>query len=355
MACGNVKSGGAWQQIYNRQKHKSYHIVGFDSCVDDATSIETAKLYMLSLSSSQKHPIPSDSYDVFNANMVTPLHTTDNPRLRKIIAAPEYFNLITSVFSIYYAAESEKSFRIFLANISRNLQIGGHFLCSYMNRGAVLKLMGAKDEITRRIPAGSGKGKVQAWSIKHAPNTELFGNTITVTFRNLYDNNTEYLIDLSAPKILDIMAEYGLVPVSHAKFSDNGPNFSKLQKEEKHWLNLHYVAVFKKVEIEHAGLIKYQSLFNGQSPKLAPPRPAKPAEAAKPAKVKTIKAVKAVKVKVKAVKPERPASPESKPAPVIKKKPKDEKPKKPKDEKPKKKKFKLKKMVRPVPIKKTEP
>jgi hypothetical protein len=255
LACGNIKSGNSWitlQKGFNDDAKKQGHkkrtikVVGVDNCKDNATNIATCYIYMSNINAGPSGgPLfRSGNYDFYQENILHPLHQSDDIKLREQALTPESFNVVTCIFAIYYTFGSEKTFRSFLANVSRNLKTGGLFICSYMNGNSVRAL------ITESGGVMAKGGNI--WQIAleadvdadHSP----FGHKVKVSFDGLYNGNVEYLVDLNNQDVLKLMLQYGLKVSNTDTFVTN--NKLKLSDHEKTWVSLHNNICFEKVKVD---------------------------------------------------------------------------------------------------------
>lgn len=267
LAFGNVKSGGAWMSIQKslnkRNRGDRLRIVGVDNCLNASTDITTANVYMSRVindfSRNLDRPIftPKD-YFFYEESMLVPLH--ENHEIRRHMTLPESFNVVTNIFAVYYAFINESSFRTYLANISRNLQVGGLFICSYMNADFVEEALGDSNEIS-----GHNNDGKQIWKITRLVDNgtgtgNLFGRKVEITVDGLYDKNHEYLATLTHPKIVSMMKEYGLVRDRTERFSTESKRYN-LSPDEKRWTRFHNNICFTKKSIGD-DLSVYDTIFD---------------------------------------------------------------------------------------------
>lgn len=281
LACGNIKSGSAWMAIQKRFRendgNRVLKIVGIDNCRDKATNIATSYIYMSNINAgaSGEPLFKPQNYDFFQENMLIPLHNSDNARVREQTNTPESFNVITCVFAIYYTFGSEANFRAFLANVSRNLKIGGFFICSYMNGNSVRALI-------QKSGGGQATGD-KIWTLRQLddPDDSPFGHQVEVTFDGLYDKNLEFLVDLSDATVLDMMNQYGLEFYNTESFTTDNQKI-KLTENEKTWAKLHTNTCFRKVKISDKHDV-YDNMFNADFQPGPKPKP-KPSSIKAPSK-----------------------------------------------------------------------
>lgn len=267
LAFGNIKSGGAWLSIQKtlnkRNRGHRLRIVGVDNCLNASTNITTANVYMSRLitdaSRNLDRPIfTSKDYSFYEESMLVPLH--DNAKIRPEMTLPEAFNVVTNIFAVYYAFISEASFRTYLANISRNLQVGGLFICSYMNADFVEEALGDLDEISGQNNDGKQIWKITRLVDKGTGTGGLFGRKVEITVDGLYDKNHEYLATLTHPKIVAMMKEYGLVRDRTERFSTESKKYD-LSPDEKRWARFHNNICFVKNRISD-DLSVYDTIFD---------------------------------------------------------------------------------------------
>lgn len=286
LAFGNIKSGSAWISIQKsldkRNRGDRLRIVGVDNCLNASTNITTANVYMSNLiSGASKDPdrpiFTQKNYAFYEESMLVPLH--NNLKIQPEMTLPESFNVVTNIFAVYYAFVDEASFRIYLANISRNLQVGGLFICSYMNGDFVDEALGDSKEIS-----GHNKDGKQIWKItrlvdKGTGTGGLFGRKVEITVDGLYDKNHEYLATLTHPKIVAMMRDYGLVEDKRERFSTVSKKFD-LSPDEQRWARFHNNICFVKKSIGDDFSV-YNTIFD-TPPQETETRPA-PASAPAPA------------------------------------------------------------------------
>jgi hypothetical protein len=310
MACGNIKSGTSWIILQNKlnadNRGRTIKIVGIDNCRDKATNIATAYLYMSNINAGKgrnHRPLFSgDSYAFFNENMLTALHKSENTKLRDHVALPESFNIVTCVFAVYYAFKDEASFRTFIANVSRNLKVGGFFICSYMNKEKIMAMKAMKNG----TEISGSKNSKTIWKIKRETDVPAgpFGNKIKMSLTGLYNDNEEYFVNLNDPVVIGIMDEYGLTLHKDEPFTTQNKKV-ELSPDEKTWASFHHNTCFKKLKVGRE-LDVYDKFF----------APA-PIAAAASTKTETVPAAAAstktkvkAKAKVKAkIKPKNPKNP----------------------------------------------
>jgi hypothetical protein len=311
LACGNIKSGNAWMNIQKKLDRDNrghvLKITGIDNCQDEATNMSTSYMYMSNLNNGNAPMFHTEDYDFFDVSMLEPLHKSENRKLRSKVALPENFHVITSIFSIYYAFVSEQTFRSLMANISRNLMIGGIFICSYMNSEYI------ESKMKTSIIEGSDSNK-QIWKITKSSDDDMtapFGRKVEVYINGLYGHkHHEYLVNLRHPTVVEIMKEYGLVRRDVEKFTDNSKTHV-LTPDEKIWIGFHENICFTKEKIGSEFDV-YDNWFNDVRPSVkttvktqvkvkptAPVAPVAPAPVVVPVVVPSVTKSKLVGVKTK--------------------------------------------------------
>lgn len=260
LASGNAKSAGAWKELVKRGKN--VEIMGID--INDVTK---AYSYLSSDNSFNINKKTGKQYIenyVFKLGDYTkPLHT--EPNLIELVKA-ERFDIVSCVFGIYYSMRSEKEFRIFLANVTRNLKLDGVFIGSYMNKRKVLDLYNSQKYKTMNNNVVEGKiDDKTIWRIEKTFETSSVfkDNSIIVDFLGLYEKNVEYLLDLE--EVQSILLEYGLVLESPVGFSNMLLNeqekskYDAMSTAEQQWFYLHDNFIIRK---KHTPKI-YSELFDG--------------------------------------------------------------------------------------------
>ena len=274
LASGNAKSGGAWMITKIRTGDKFKKLVCIDK--DDNDNFNAATIFMGKLTNNQTGDkiFRRQDYAFHWGDMTQPLHKKGDDRDFKPaglsgttrtedLLMPRRFGLVACVYAIHYAFGSEESFRTLLANVSRNLALGGHFVGSYLNKGKVLEIQSAPTSKTTVQEEGSEttitaqeSGKV-IWGVKYSSNDSVFGRPIVVTLSNRpppgYNVGKEYMVDLEDPTIKKLCEEYGLKLVKHDQF-----NYRDAQKRrrdlaeldltdaDKNFIGLHYNFAFYK-------------------------------------------------------------------------------------------------------------
>lgn len=294
LASGDAKSGGAWLNIKKgKERTGSSDVVNVIGV--DIQSLDKAVQYM-----SAKFNRDADGGFRVNtkfvqADMTMPLH--ENPELTPYLFQAHTRNIVTCNFAIQHAMGSEKNFRLFLINVSRNLAKGGFFIGSYMNSQKIIDLFnsGTKSNkhgnlLVKGNEMSYKTGGETLWKIHRAftgaPDV-LENHSILVDFIGLMQNQLEYLIDMDNSRIKEIMLEYQLEPVAHTSFNEiaetNSVDLSDLDIGEKYWLGLHYAFVFRRTKKEVNYMVKLNEIKQMKS--------VLPANQSIPVKVKTTNAV----------------------------------------------------------------
>lgn len=249
LGSGNAKSAMSWVNMKKATK-KPVNVIGVD--LDDVSKADMYMNAQFNIDRSSGRKIVDNA--IFEmADFTKPLHH----QLSDNIKTPGRFNIVTCVYAMHYAMETENTFRIFLANVTRNLTTGGMFIGSYMNKQKVLSVLGGKKETEMKMPGGDTLWKISL-SGSPSPTDPFKGHSIMVDFTGLYKNNREYLIDLTEQRIKDISAEYGLELIDHISYN----TFIRESKDKKiaelvgdisdgaqrSWVDLHYLFMFRKVK-----------------------------------------------------------------------------------------------------------
>lgn len=262
IASGNAKSAAAWKRTaISWDQRKSITVLGID-----LNDLRKAHSIMSSSYNMDKDQNLYVTYDFKIADFLRPLHYQES--VMNELRNSEQFSTVSCVFAIHYAMKSEGDFRMFLANVSRNLRPEGLFIGSYMNRRKVLEVLKSKNKVERKL------GPDILWSIeKRASTPGLFNdNEISVKFAALYEKPVqEYLIDLEDPNVAKICEEYGLSLIKHEHFND----MNVIAKQPKHikdmykdateselsWLDLHFNFAFKKAPKSKSNPYNYSEMF----------------------------------------------------------------------------------------------
>lgn len=282
LGCGAAKSGTAWKNLRLARIGEPFRVTGVDKVGHD--NFAPATLFMSRLADSTGAQVFRErEYGFYYGNFTLPLHEingVNSPELVTELQEPEQYNAIACVFAIHYAMSREDTFRTFLANVSRNLKLGGLFVGSYMNKPRVLELFAMASSAAGKKKGLSKKDnkvyavedKEQIWSITYDATqhqqTDIFGHEISVEIQNLYGEqaNKEYLIDLKDVRLLAIMKEYGLEPLAgaHKPFSTKDVKGARarlvptMTSEQDLWFGLQYNFAFKKV----SSFVDYGVLFS---------------------------------------------------------------------------------------------
>ncbi len=236
LGSGRLKSGTAWR---NLSKLRKITALGVD-VIDTSQANIYLQDFMVGLTNFKAEIVHGN----FNSDLTV--------QLPDKLFKPEMFNVVTCTFAIHYAMATEDTFRTFVRNVGRNLQVGGLFIGSYMNKDRIM------EDMAKKKPAGVLGGSLQPqspvlWQIKLAnisvkeAEATTFGAGINVTFTELYDAHLEYLISLDDPAVKRIFDEEGLVRKEHRPFNAK-PDAAQVSVElERQWLSYHYTFVYEKV------------------------------------------------------------------------------------------------------------
>jgi hypothetical protein len=275
LGSGRLKSGMAWRHL---AASRNVSVLGVDVIDTSQANIYLRDFINSSLGMQKLHA------EIVHGNFNTDLTIQIPDKLPKA----NMFNVVTCTFAIHYAMATEETFRAFVRNVSRNLQVGGLFVGSYMNKAVIM------EDMAKKKPAGVLGGSVTPrspilWQIKlvnmSVPEAEAktFGAGINVTFSELYDSHLEYLISLDDPTVKRILDEEGLVRRDHKPFSAS-PESDRVKVDlERQWLSYHYSFVYEKVKEKEPAAIKEQTAIKEPAPKPA----SKPAIKATVKKAKT--------------------------------------------------------------------
>jgi SAM-dependent methyltransferase len=235
LGCGTLKSGTAWTELAEKRQ---VSVLGVD-VIDVGQANINLRGYMKKFKS-------KFSAEFVHGNFNTDL--TTQPQTGRFLITPDRFNAVTCTFAIHYSMATEDSFRTFVKNVSRNLEIGGVFVGAYMNKGLILADMFKK----KANKLTGSTGKTQLWQIQLVDKVEeaeakTFGSAIKVSFTELYQNNVEYLINLEDPTVKRILLEAGLKLKKHQPFNSYEEAERLTVDLERQWLSYHYMFVFEKV------------------------------------------------------------------------------------------------------------
>ena len=234
LGCGTLKSGTAWTKLSESRPVK---VIGID-IIDVGQANINLRGYMKKFNSK------------FTAEFVHGNFNTDlavQPNTGRFFTTDVY-NVVTCTFAIHYSMATEDSFRAFVKNVSRNLELGGVFIGAYMNKSLILADMKKK----KTVKLGSTGDRNPLWQIQlvsgnaDEAETQIFGSAVKVSFTELYQNNVEYLINMEDPTVKRILSDAGLTLKKHQPFNSYSEASRITVELERQWLSYHYMFVFEK-------------------------------------------------------------------------------------------------------------
>ena len=129
------------------------------------------------------------------------MNTASKNLLRTIMAqrGPNSFDLVSIQFALHYFTQSETTLRVFLANVSRNLRVGGYWVGTSFDGRLIYQALKNKETIAG-YKVNNLFNKVKIWEIKRQWNKQVrqllpVGQRITVYNINIGQPIDEYLVN----------------------------------------------------------------------------------------------------------------------------------------------------------------